>query len=190
MSSVLLAAGTRQSEVAILSGMGQFLAAPVAKPEPAPGRIACPLAVGDGYLHIAHHPVGGEALDWLYRLCFADQSPTEFFDSTLPAAAQRGTRVALDPFDLSGDSLEIEARRASFRDLTLAAERFDLAAAIVNAMRRGHREARANLNVAGTRIVLTGSHAETIRRLVVESDTPCEALDDAALRGAARLFQG
>src|SRR5207244_1166479 len=122
-------------------GTTQVLAALADPPRPDPCRLTRLLGVGRAFVHVTHNPVGGAALDWLRELCFRDQGEDEFYDHTVPAARQHKTRVTLDPPYLGGDRLEVEARRAAFRDLTVTTERIDLLAALLEAMARKHRDA-------------------------------------------------
>src|SRR5262249_57867139 len=117
-SSAILAAGMGPGDLMHEVGTTQVLAALVDRPAPDPRRLVRELGVGDAFLHVTHNPVGGASLDWLYRLCFRDQSEEDFFAKTVPEALGRETRVSLDPPYLGGDRLEIGAHRAAFRDLT------------------------------------------------------------------------
>jgi sugar (pentulose or hexulose) kinase len=135
--------------------------------------------------------VGGVALDWLHELCFHDQTKADFFDTTVPQALQRATRVSFDPPYLGGDRLEIEAHRAAFRDLELSTSRLDLLSAVLQAMVRGHHDALAALGHDSSfrAIFLSGGGAELVRRLLPEykASNVCQ-LDEGSLRGVARLF--
>src|SRR5262249_52396787 len=120
-------------------------------------------------------------------------SPEEFFRRTVPAALDRPTRVTLDPPFLGGDRLEIEAHRASFRDLELTTDRLDLLAAVLQAMVRRHHEALAGLGAGEPlpRVFLTGGGAAVIRKLLPEYHADnVHFLEEASLRGVARLFEG
>src|SRR5262249_49351477 len=150
------------------------------------------LGVGRAFLHATCNPLGGAALDWLHRLCFRDQSETEFFERTIPAACARPTRVTLDPAYLGDDRLEIEAHRAAFRDLTLTTDRRDLLAALLAALRRKHREALAALGVGERlgRIYLVGDRAKVLQQLLPEYDgAVVQRLDEGSLCGVAKLFE-
>jgi sugar (pentulose or hexulose) kinase len=147
--------------------------------------------VGEAFIHVTHNPVGGVALDWLHDLCFREQSGQEFYEKTIPLAEGRTTGVVLDPPFLGGDRLEIEARRAAFRELTLATDRLDLLAAVLHAMRRHHREALAALAMdqPAQRRFLTGGGADVVRKLLPEyAGGRVELLEEGSLRGVARLF--
>src|SRR5262249_21006952 len=141
IASAVLAAGLQPGDPLHVVGATQMLAAVVTKPVPDPRRMIQQLGVGDGYLHLTHNPVGGAAIDWLYRLCYRDQTREEFLGATIEAAVQQQTRVSLDPPYLGGDQLEIEAHRGGFRDLTLGTDRLDLLAALLREMRRQHERA-------------------------------------------------
>jgi sugar (pentulose or hexulose) kinase len=150
------------------------------------------LGVGDDYLHVTHNPVGGVALDWLYELCFRDQTREQFFGPLVEEALRRETRVSLDPPYLGGDRLEIEAHRAAFRDLTLDTDRLDLLAALLREMRRQHSRAVEALGVGTSfrRTFLTGGGAEVVHRLLPEyAGSHVQILEEGSLRGIACLFR-
>jgi xylulokinase len=190
-SSAMLAAGMGQGDLLHVVGSTQVLAAFTARPRPSPLRLTRLLGVGDAFIHVTHNPVGGSALGWLKDLCFPDQTDQVFYDDTIPAAQERPTPVMLDPPYLGGDRLEIEARRAAFRELTLATDRLDLLAALLRAMREKHREALAALGMGDRfgRVFLTGGGAEVVRRLLPEyAGAAVQLLEEGSLRGVARLF--
>jgi sugar (pentulose or hexulose) kinase len=191
-SSAMLAAGVRPGDLMHEVGTTQVLAAFTDHPQPGPRRLTRQFGVGAAFLHCTHNPVGGAALGWLHELCFRDQSEAEFYERTVPAAEQRQTTVTLDPPYLGGDRLEIEAHRAAFRDLTLATDRLDLLAAVLEAMRRQHRKALADLGVGDrfARIFLSGGGAEVVYKLLPEyAGAAVHILEEGSLRGVARLFQ-
>jgi xylulokinase len=190
-SCAMLAANLKAGEILHSVGTTQVLALLRDLPQPSPRKLTRQLGVGQTFVEVVHNPVGGAALDWLHQLCFREQSDQEFFERTVPAAEKRSTRVLLDPPFLGGDRLEIEACRASFRDVTLATDRLELLAAVLQAMARHHRAALQTLGVEqrGQRIVLTGGGAAVVRPLLPEYDTPrVEMVEEASLRGVARLF--
>jgi sugar (pentulose or hexulose) kinase len=191
-SSAMLAAGMGPGDLLHVVGTTQVLAAFTDIPRPSPQRLTRQLGVGDAFIHVSHNPVGGAALDWLHHLCFRDQSSHTFYEQTIPEAMRRQTIITLDPPFLGGDRLEIEAHRAAFRDLTLTTDRLDLAAALLQAMQRRHREALAALGLGEgfQRIFLTGGAADVVRRLLPEyAGAKVHLLEEASLRGVARLFQ-
>lgn len=191
-SSAMLAAGMQSGDLLHSVGTTQVLATFVAQPKPDPRRLTRLLGVGDSFIYVAHNPVGGAALGWLHQLAFRDQTKEEFFSKTISLAWQRRTEVRLAPPFLGGDRLEIEARRAAFVDLTLGTDRLDLLSAVLLAMSEGHREAlRAIERHEGDlgRIFLTGGGAEVLRLLLPEyAGERVQRIDEAALRGVARLF--
>jgi xylulokinase len=191
-SSAMLAAGMGPGDLLHVVGTTQVLAALTGTPRPDAKRLTRQLGVGEAFIHVTHNPVGGAALDWLRDLCFRDQAEPEFYERTIPAARERATMVTLDPPFLGGDRLEIEAHRAAFRELTLASDRLDLLAAVLEAMRQRHREALAALGLGERfrRIFLTGGGAEVVRQLIPEYATATvQLLEEGSLRGVARLFQ-
>src|SRR5579871_5124664 len=167
-SSAMLAAGMQSGDLLHVVGATQVLAALTDLPRPSPQRVTRQFGVGQAFIHVAHNPVGGAALDWIRELCFRDQSEQEFFNQTLSAARRPATSVILEPPYLGGDRLEIEATRAAFRELTLATDRVDLLAALLNAMQRHHREALTALGMGDSfrKIFLTGGGAEIVRQLM------------------------
>jgi sugar (pentulose or hexulose) kinase len=190
-SSAALAACLRPGDLLHEVGTTQVLATLVDRPAPDPRRLVRELGVGDGFLHVTHNPVGGVALDWLYRLCFRDQSEDDFFARTVPEALGRDTRVTLDPPYLGGDRLEIEAHRAGFRDLTLEADRLDLLAALLQEMRRQHYRAVQALGCGERfgRVFLSGGGAAVVRRLIPEyAGAAVHPLEEGSLHGVAWLF--
>src|SRR5262249_17978865 len=123
-------------------------------------------------------------------LCFREQTNEEFYGQTIPLARARSTRVTLDPPYLGGDRLEIESRRAAFRDLTLGVDRLDLLAAALEGMTRCHQTALRNLGAeAGQRKpFLTGGDPERFRALLPEAMADVRSVPDSSLCGVARLF--
>jgi sugar (pentulose or hexulose) kinase len=191
VSSAVLAAGMGPGDLLHLDGATQTLAALTDHPQPAPQRLTRRLGVGRQFLHETCNPVGGLALDWLHGLCFRDQTAAEFYERTIPAVRDRQTRVTLDPAFVGGDRLEIEAHRAAFRDLTLATDRLDLLAALLEAMRRKHREALAALGLGERfgRIFLAGERAAVVQQLLPGYAGAVQRLEEGSLRGMARLFR-
>jgi xylulokinase len=190
-SSAMLAAGLEPGDLLHVIGTTQVLAALTDQPVPDARRITRRHGVGPLFIRVAHNPVGGVALDWMHALCFHDQSIDVFYQRTVVDALSRHTRVVFDPPFLGGDRLEIEAHRAAFRDLTLATDRLDLLAAVLQAMVRRHHEALAAIDV-GThfkRVVLTGGGAELVHRLIpAYAGAEVQMLEEGSLRGVARLF--
>lgn len=175
-------------------GTTQVLGALTDRPVPSPRRLTRRFGVGPSYVAVAHNPIGGVALEWIHQLCFHDQAADLFFGKTVFEAAARTTEVQLDPPFLGGDRLEIEPRIAHFTNLTLSATRDDLLAAILEAMRRGHRDAMAALGLkqeSVRRVFLTGGGAEIVKRALPEYATAdVREIEEASLRGVARLFDG
>lgn len=191
-SSDVLLAGMVPGDLMHSVGTTQVLAAITDSPRPDPRRLVRRLGVGPAFVHVTHNPIGGVALDWLHQLCFRDQSADEFFQHTIPAARDRKTQVMLDPPFLGGDRLEIEAHRASFRELTLTTDRWELLAALLESMVQKHREAVAALGLGEQfqRVFLTGGGAEVVHRLLPEyAGAALQILQDGSLRGVARLFR-
>lgn len=192
-SSAMLAARLRPGDLLHGVGTTQVLAVLTGKPQPDAKRLTRLFGVGPGYAAIAHNPVGGSAFEWMHQLCFHDQPADEFYGKTIPAvAAGRQTDVRLDPPYLGGDRLEIEPRLAHFTNLSADDTREDLLWAVLDAMRAGHRAALAALDLdsaAVRRVVLTGGGAEPIRAVLPEyAAARIEEIDEASLRGVARLF--
>lgn len=191
-SSAMLAVGMRPGDLMHVVGTTQVLAVYADPPRPAVNRVTRQLGVGDRFIHVTHNPVGGIALDWMHELCFREQSAEEYYQQTIPAALERDTSAVLDPPFLGGDRLEIEPRRAAFRELGLATDRLDLLAALLNAMRAHHREALAALGQGSVfqRVFLTGGGADVVRRLLPEyARQDIVQIEEASLRGVARLFE-
>jgi xylulokinase len=191
-SCAMLAAGVRPGDLMHEVGTTQVLAALTDKPRPGPERLTRLFGVGEAFVHVTHNPVGGAALEWIHKLCFHDQSEEEFYGKTIAEARQHKTRVTLDPPYLGGDRLEIEAHRASFRDLTVTTDRLELLAALLEAMVRWHRKALADLGVGERfgRIFLTGGGADVVRQLLPEyASANVVEFAEGSLLGVARLIQ-
>jgi len=191
-SCAMRGAGVGAGDLLHVVGTTQVLAAWTDSPRPDPRRLTRRLGVGPGFVHVTHNPIGGVALDWLHQLCFREQSSAVFYNETIREAQERPTRVTLDPPHLGGDRLEIEAYRASFRDLTLTTDRLDLLAAVLEAMRRKHRDAVAALGVGESfkHIFLTGGGAEVVHRLLPEyAGAAVKMVQEGSLRGVAELFK-
>lgn len=192
-SAAVLAVQPQPGDLLHVVGTTQVLATLTKVPQPSPARLTRPLGVDDWFLHVAHNPVGGVAVDWLRRLCFADQSDEVFYQQTLKAAADRQTSVVLAPPYLGGDRLEIEPRSAGFQNLSLTTDRVDLLSALLAALRQGHRQALTSLDLPQSpkRVYLSGRGAEWVRWLLPEyASSTVHMLEEGSLRGAARLFAG
>ncbi len=190
-SCAVLAADMRPGDLLHMVGTTQVLICVTRTPVPTPRRVTRRLGVGGLFLQATHNPVGGAALGWLKELCFREQDDQEFYGQTVPGALQRATSVVLDPPFLGGDRLEIEPRRAGFRELTLGTDRLDLLAAVLTAMRTHHEQALADLGQEEgfDRLFLTGGAADLVVRLFpgYARSTP-HVLGEGSLRGVARLF--
>ena len=191
-SSGALSVRLKPGELLHSVGTTQVLMAVTPDPKPGLDRLTRRQGVGPEFVAVAHNPVGGVALDWIYELAFRDIPEDEFFAKVIPACIGRETAVKLDPPFLGGDRHVIELRLASFVNVGLDTKREDLLAAVLHAMRDGHRQACAALGIAPgspTRVVLTGGGADSVEKLIPEYRTAnIVRLDDGALKGCARLF--
>lgn len=195
-SSGMLAAGMTENDLYVTVGTTTVLARFVQSPRPDPRRLTRMFGIGKSFIYATHNPVGGSALPWLMQLCFSDylaqNRKQEFYQKVIPEAARRSTSVKLDPPFLGGDRLQIEAKHATFRELTLATDRRDLLTALLNAMREGHRTAFEALDWnhdAIQRIFLTGGGSDLLPILLPEfSSEKVQVIEEGALRGTARLF--
>jgi xylulokinase len=190
-SSAMLAADAEIGDLFHVVGTTQVLAALTVNPQPSPRRLTRRFGVGPAFVHVTHNPVGGAALGWLRDLCFRDQTEEDFYANTVPAAVERRTDIRLDPPFLGGDRLEIETHRAAFRELTLATDRLDLLAALLQTMRLQHRQALTDLGLGDRfrRTFLAGGGAEIVQRLVPEyAGASVRLLSEPSLCGVACLF--
>ncbi len=187
----MIAAGLQIEELYHSVGTTQVLAALTPHPRPGWQRLTRHFGVGSLFMQIAHNPVGGVALPWLHKLCFADMMEAEFFSDVIPEATKRTTNVRLDPPFLGGDRLQLEECTAALSALTLNVDRLDIVSAVLRAMREGHEAALRDLGVHGPfrRIVLAGGGGDLARELHSELDAAAiEVVHDGAVRGAAKLF--
>jgi xylulokinase len=191
-SLAMLDAGLTDQDLLHVVGTTQVLGVIVHNPKPDARRLTRLLGVGNDYVYVAHNPIGGVALDWVHDLCFQEQSAEQFYGTTVLDAAKRSTCVQLDPPFLGGDRLEIEPRIASLTGLTLSADRMDILAAIITAMRDGHHTAMLAIeraNDSGGRIFLTGGGASVVRRILTDyQDRELITFEEGSLRGVAKLF--
>ncbi len=191
-SSAMLAVGMQKQDLMHVVGTTQVLSVFVDEPVPTPHRLTRHLGLGDQMVQVTHNPLGGVALNWIYDLCFRDQSKQEFFEKTLWEAVKLPTRVTLDPPFLGGDRLQIEAHRAAFRDLTISTNRMELLSSVLNEMIRRHRDALRALGKKEPfrRIFLTGGGCEVIRKLIPEyKEAAVETFEEGSLMGVAALFR-
>ncbi len=190
-SSAVCAAQLQLNEVLHVVGTTQVLACRTTQPVPSPSRLMRPLGLGNDFLHVAHNPVGGVALEWLYRLCFADVTESTYYADLLFQAMSRSTHVRLDPPYLGGDRLEIDARYAGLQNLSLSTDRMDVLIAVLQAMREGHKTAWHAMQFESNphRIVLTGGGDRWVKRLLPEyTNVQVQMLEQASLLGVWSLF--
>lgn len=191
-SSAMLAVDLKPGDLLHVVGTTQVLGVVTPSPAASPNRLTRRLGAGPAFVAVAHNPVGGVALDWLHQLCFRDQEEDEFYGTTVPAAADREAVVTLDPPFLGGDRHQIEPKLAAFTGLGLTDTRDDLLAAVIHAMRAGHRAALAAVGydpAAGGAVYLTGGGASVIQRILPEyAGAAMTMLEEGSLRGCARLF--
>ncbi len=191
-SSGMLVSEMKAGDLFVTVGTTTVLARFVDQPKPDAHRLTRMFGIGERFIYAAHNPVGGSALAWMQKLCFADLSPKKYYDYAIPEAAKRATTVQLNPPFLGGDRLEIEPRRAAFHELNLSTDRMDLLAALLVSMREGHRAALSALDLNPEdvgRIYLTGGGLDTLRTILPEFATAdVETIDEGALRGVARLW--
>jgi sugar (pentulose or hexulose) kinase len=192
ISSALLAADLKPGDLLHMDGPSQLLATITDQPRPGPQRLIHLLGVGPSFVQVTHNPLGGDALEWLRQLCFREVSAADFFGPLLQQALARSTRVTLDPPYLAGDPMEIDARRAAFRDLVLSTDRLDLLAALAQTMLQRHQDALKNPGLTGQvqRVILTGGVPHILKNLLPDYRTvQVESMEDLSLRGIVRLFQ-
>ena len=191
-SSAMLAVHLKPGDLLHVVGTTQVLGVVTPTPAAAANRLTRRLGAGPAFVAVAHNPVGGVALDWMHHLCFRDQPEAVYYNTTVPAAAGREAVVALDPPFLGGDRHQIEPKLAAFTGLGLTDTRDDLLAAVIDAMRAGHRAALAAVGydpAAGGTVYLTGGGASVIRRILPEyAGAGVTMLEEGSLRGCARLF--
>lgn len=190
-SSAILAAGMEPGDLLHLVGTTQVLAVLTDAPQPSPVRLTRHLGVGESYLHVTHNPVGGVALDWLHQLCFNDVRVEDYYSTWIDKALATSTSVTLEPLFLGGDRLEIDEKKAGFKNLSLTTDRVELLAAVLHAMKLGHRHAWQSLARISPpkRIFLSGGGAAVVHKLLPEyQDAEVVEIDQASLLGVSRLF--
>ena len=191
-SMAMLAVGMNANDVMHVVGTTQVLSVFVDNPTPTAYRLTRHFGFGDRMVQVTHNPLGGVSLDWIYSLCFRDQDKNTFFEQTIPKALDIPTKVVLDPPFLGGDRLQIEAHRASFRDMTINTDRMQVLSALLHEMVRRHREALKALGMKKVtgKTFLTGGGSEVIRRIIPEYQTQeIHDFEEGSLMGVAKLFR-
>lgn len=92
---------------------------------------------------------------------------------------------------LGGDRMEIEEKKACLNGLTLSTNRMDLLAAVLQAMKQGHRQAWSHLErqQPPRRVFLSGGGASVVRKLLPEyQQVEVFELEQASLLGIAKVF--
>jgi sugar (pentulose or hexulose) kinase len=192
IGTAALAAGMRSGDLLDIGGAGADLLVALAdKPASDLERRTRLLGVDDTFLYVSDDPAGPRALEWIRGVAFQDQSLEQFTRQTIATAMNRRTPVTLEPANLCGDDLEIELHRASLRNLTIATDRIDLLAAVLNSVRDQHLRARANVGIRekSGRLFFADDTLQDFRiHLPGYAQSDVVDLQDAALRGIARLF--
>ncbi len=137
-------------------------------------------------------PTGGEAIEWVRREFYRDMEREEFFETHLPRALRPvSTPVRMAPF-LSGDRTSFRQKTASYRGISLKTTRDDFllatCQAVVREMKTRYRYYEAHWRPTG-RIRCTGGGVRALLELKKRHFPALswEEVDDATLRGAARL---
>jgi sugar (pentulose or hexulose) kinase len=187
--SIMLALNMKPGDLLHLEGNTQLLVVLANAPRPDSRRFTRQFSSGEKFVYVTYNPLGNAALDWIKRLCFREQSEEEFFTRTIAEAQARSTRVQFDPPFLAGDPLEIEARRASIRDLELTSDRLDVLAGFLSALSRRHQEALTALDHIGPlgHVFWTGPGVQRIKPLLYPK-AEVQEFDNGSLFGIARLF--
>jgi sugar (pentulose or hexulose) kinase len=190
-AAAVLAAGLEIGDLLDFQLAGPYQLVTLAqKPVAHSARRVRLLGIGDSFLNVSEDPLGPEALPWVQQLCFHDQSPAQFMQ-TIELARKRESMVSLEPANLFGSDLEIDARRASLRNLTISADRIDVLAAVLNAIVREHWRARDSIGLAETprRVYLCSDGVSLFRTVLPEyAQTNVITVEHAPLRGVAKLF--
>jgi len=186
--SIMLALDIKPGDLLHLEGSTQLLATLANVPRADSRRFTRQFGSGDKLVFVTHNPLGSAALNWIKQLCFREQSEEEFFTRTIAEAQARSTRVQFDPPFLAGDPLEIEARRASVRDLELTSDRLDVLAGLLSALTRRHQEAMAALDIGSLgRVFWTGPGVQRIKPLLYPT-AEVQEFENGSLFGIARLL--
>ena len=182
----------REGEILNATGTVEVMVLCTARPKASAEYLIRTHALEGLWLIMNIIPTGGEAIEWVRREFYRDLGREEFFEEHLPRALrQRSTPVRMAPF-LSGDRTSFRQKSASYRGVTLKSTRDDFllatCQAVVREMKTRYRHYEAQWRPTGC-IRCTGGGVRALLELKKRSFPALswEEVDDATLRGAARL---
>ncbi len=175
----------RDDAVVHSAGSTDVVAAVVDRPIPADGLLCRPLGTGGRWVVAATQAAGSAGWDWAVRVL---GPPTQ----RLAELARYDTPVVFHPH-LAGDRQQVVQPMACFDNLTLATDRSDLHAAVLQALLADHADrVRRVLEVAGDRprpVLATGGGGDlpALLREQWPAGWSFAEVDQATLRGLGRL---
>lgn len=137
-SAAMMAAGEKVGQMTNVSGSTDVLALLVRQPRPHPALLTRPLGVGKRWLAVSTLAAAGSALDWAWRVLYADIDQDDFY-RRVPEVLNRRTLVQFDPH-LAGSRVEVDERTGSITHLRLSDSRDDILAALCHALSRDSAE--------------------------------------------------
>ena len=182
----------REGEILNATGTVEVMVLCTTRPKSSARYLIRTHAVEGLWLIMNIIPTGGEAIEWVRRELYRDLGREEFFAEHLPRVLEQcSTTVRMAPF-LSGDRTSFRQKSASYRGITLKTTRDELllatCQAVVREMKDRYRHYEANWRPTGC-IRCTGGGMRALLELKKRSFPALswEEVDDATLRGAARL---
>lgn len=193
-SSAMLLAGAARGQLMNSCGSTDVLAVCTHKPKPHEGLLTRALGVGRAWMSVGTIAASGSTLNWCRETFFQDCTDAQFWRRVATAApSDADPGVQFEPH-LAGERTSIEQRRGMISGLTLATNRDDILAALINALAKASAERLPLLRSRGVPlkrdVVITGGVQNGLGK-VLHRDWPGQwtfrAEAEATLRGLGTL---
>ncbi len=199
-SSAMLLLGSRPGQLLNVCGSTDVLALCSDKPRPHPRLLTRALGVGKRWMSVSTMAAAGSALNWAKDQIFPEMERSRYWKlaAKLGRSEEKRTRrdvpVRFENY-LAGDRTSIEQRQASFHGLTLATQREELLAAVIESLAEASAARIALLLETGTRmrrdVVVSGGVRDGLDK-ILHRDWPgrwtFRPEEEATLRGLSRLI--
>jgi xylulokinase len=198
-SSAMLLAGPEPGRLLNVMGSTDVLALCTDRPVPSEHLLTRQLGVAINghprWMSVATLASAGTSLRWAHQVLFADLSESAFWKMVGRLfSKRRAFTVQFSPY-LAGDRVGVEQLRASFTGLTLATDRLDMLASLIDALARASADRLPTLAAQPVRmhhrVMLSGGGSRGPMRKVLHRDWPGRwtffERDEATLRGLGTL---